>query len=106
MNAADLFSAFLEGDVSARDAVASLLQLGYEPKTAEEMLFIVAGGDDVIFKDADGVDRYLTSGKSVKEVEQLLRDSAPSSVSGSDATNRKPASELTQPTQLLFRATS
>jgi hypothetical protein len=43
------------------------------PEFAQEIIFIQLGGDDVIETDANGVDRYFTSGKPLEAVERRMR---------------------------------
>ena len=61
------------GKISVRDGIAALVQLGYAPEFAEEMIFIQLGGDDIVERDAEGVDRYFASGKTVEEVDRRMR---------------------------------
>lgn len=59
--------------LSAQAAIAQLVRIGYEPALARETVFIALGGDDVIDTDTHGVRRYFSSGKTVGEVDRLMK---------------------------------
>lgn len=61
------------GETRAQDAIDQLVRdAGYEPFTAEEMLFITLGGGDLVVIDDDGRERYQQSGKLVSEVAEAM----------------------------------
>lgn len=74
MNAEEIVNAVDADKMSVHDGIAALVQLGHAPQFAEEMIFIQLGGDDIIETDAQGIDRYFASGKTVEEVDRRMRN--------------------------------
>lgn len=68
-----LLASVTRGEIRARDAIDQIVRdAGYEPFTAEEMVFITLGGGDLVVIDDDGRERYQQSGKLVREVEAAM----------------------------------
>lgn len=68
-----LLQSVARGETRARDAIAQLVRdAGYDQPTAEETVFIVLGGGDLVAIDDDGLERYQHSGKLVRDVEAAM----------------------------------
>lgn len=60
--------------LKARAAVALLISEGMDPWLAEEDVFQILGGSDIVQEGKDGKDYYIDSGKSVEEVNRLMAE--------------------------------
>lgn len=56
------------GTVSPRTAIATLVNGGEDRVDAEQMVFAALGGSDLAEVGDDGRERYMPSGKLVREV--------------------------------------
>lgn len=72
MDAKEICDAVVIGEMSVSHGSKELQKIGYSADLARNTLFIMLGGDDVIMTDANGIQRYLHSGKTVKEVARLM----------------------------------
>lgn len=61
------------GELGARSAIAQLIAGGEDQVEAEQAVFIALGGGDLVDTDERGRDRYVHSGKLVREVAAAMR---------------------------------
>jgi hypothetical protein len=58
--------------VLPRAAVAQLAAAGFERDDAQQMVFAALGGSDLVEEGEDGRERYVPSGKLVREVKAAM----------------------------------
>ena len=61
------------GDLGARAAMAQLIAGGEDRVEAEQAVFLALGGGDVVDTDEQGRDRFVHSGKLVREVNEAMQ---------------------------------
>jgi hypothetical protein len=73
MTPQEIGNAVLGGTMTPAEGIVALKeQHGYDDNFAREQIFIACGGDDVITTNANNQPIYARSGKTVKEVQDLL----------------------------------
>jgi len=65
----DICEKLERGEISARQAIAQMQAAGLDAGAARELAFISLGGSDLVETGDDGRERYLPSGRLVRDVE-------------------------------------
>lgn len=68
-----VLAAVAAGDFTAREGSSRLVAGGYSPQDAQDMVFTALGGSDLVEVGDDGRERYVPSGKLVREVNEAMR---------------------------------